>query len=472
MAILPSYRELHLNKNSNGYRPAGRDRVGLAARVVGSMLVEMVLSKNASLDALCDEAGGLAALRALPLHDRRLARAIAVTALRQRPVILAALNSLLDRPLPRKAEHLLATLQVAAAQILFMNVPQSAAVNLAVTAVSEDVRSRRFAPLANAVLRRLADDREALSMLVPAPRDSFNSFLSAQLASDHGRERLRAISEAIRIEPAIDLTIGGHVSAERRSVLMHELDAAVLPNETFRLRNKVDDLKLLPGYSEGEWWVQDAAASLPARMLGEVAGLKVADLCAAPGGKTAQLASAGALVTAVDKSARRMKRLRENLARLRLEAELVEADLLEWKPGPVFDAVILDAPCSATGTMRRHPEIAWNVEAEQVNALARLQHEMIMAASAMVKPGGTIVYVNCSILKREGEDLLAAIIRADCGLRHVRLSAGELAGADFAINGQGALRTLPGDRFGERAEELGMDGFFACRFETVGTNRV
>ncbi|MCB1450704.1 MAG: RsmB/NOP family class I SAM-dependent RNA methyltransferase [Nitratireductor sp.] len=458
-----------MKQNSNGYRPAGKERVGLVARVVAARLIEAVVSNNASFDSLCDEETGLAALRALPLHDRRLARAIAVTAIRQRAVIIAALKTLLDRPLPKKAEHLAATLHAAAAQILFMSVPESAAVNLAVTAVSEDARSRRFAPLTNAVLRRLCENREELSVLSPPARECLNPFLASQLASDHGRERLKAISEAIRLEPAIDLTIASHVTPERIAALAGEMDAAILPNGTFRLRNKTEDLRLLPGYAEGEWWVQDAAASLPVRMLGAVRGLKIADLCAAPGGKTAQLASAGARVTALDISARRMERLRENLARLRLEAELVQADLLEWQPGPVFDAVILDAPCTATGTMRRHPEIAWNVDAEQVSKLANLQREMIMAASRMVKPGGLLVYINCSILKQEGEDILAAINKADGELRHSRLVKGELAGADFAINGQGALRTLPGDRFGDSPEQLGMDGFFACRFEKTIT---
>ncbi|MEZ5871415.1 MAG: transcription antitermination factor NusB [Nitratireductor sp.] len=453
-----------MNAIKSGYRPSGKERAGLGARIVAARLIEQVVTRGASFDTLFDEDTGLAALKALPLHDRRLARAIAVTAIRQRAVISAALATLLDRPLPRKAEHLHSTLQAAAAQILFMNVPESAAVNLAVTAVSEDPRSRRFAPLANAVLRRISDDKVRLSQLLPAPRDCFTRFLADSLARDHGRERLRAISEAIRVEPTIDLTLASTVQDRRREQLRDGLDAVELPNGSFRLREKTDDIRKLPGFEEGEWWVQDAAASLPVKLLGKVEGMSIADLCAAPGGKTAQLASAGARVTALDISQRRLLRLGENLARLKLQAEIVTGDLLEWNPGAIFDAVILDAPCSATGTMRRHPEIAWNCEAEKLAKLVALQTDMIHAARRLVKPGGLLVYVNCSILKQEGEDLLAAISKAENGLTLSPLAKGEITGADFAINGQGALRTLPGDRFDETPESVGMDGFFACRF--------
>ena len=214
--------------------------------------------------------------------------------------------------------------------------------------------------------------------------------------------------------------------------------------------------------------MQDAAASLPARLLGDVGGLEVADLCAAPGGKTLQLAAAGARVTAVDISGARLERLKENLARTALGAEIVEADILEWRPGRQFDAVLLDAPCSANGTMRRHPDIIWNRTPGDVESLVDLQKRLLAAATGMVRPGGLLVYANCSILKAEGEDRLAAIKSELPQLQHLALTPDEFPVMREWINGQGALRTLPcdlpHDGFAGPAWQGGMDGFFACRF--------
>ena len=221
-------------------------------------------------------------------------------------------------------------------------------------------------------------------------------------------------------------------------------------------------VSLLPGYHEGIWWVQDAAAALPARLLGDVAGQSVADLCAAPGGKTAQLALAGANVTAVDRSANRLTRVRENLTRLGLAAELVTADATEWQAGP-FDAVLIDAPCSSTGTIRRHPDVAWLKHEADNTALVAVQRRLLDRAATLVKPGGRIVYCVCSLEPEEGEQQIAQLLARDATLRRVPLGDDEIPGTKPFINHDGDLRTLPSHWEDEDPRMAGLDGFFAAR---------
>lgn len=440
---------------------------GLAARQAAAAVVGRVVDDKRSLETLTDDTAGMAAYRALDPRDRSLARAIAVTALRHRGEIGRALARMLDRRPPQKARHLLHTLDVAAAQILFMDVPQSAAVDLAVTAISADQRTQRFSSMANAVLRRLAREKADLLALPSDAATVFPQWLAAELRRDHGRENADAVARAILCEPVIDITPSPLLSEVQVAALAASMDARILPTGSLRLASAAP-VRNLPGFAEGTWWVQDAASALPVRLLGDVAGRKVADLCAAPGGKTAQLAAMGANVTAVDISPDRLDRLGENLARLRLAAEIVAADILEWQPEDKFDAVLLDAPCSSTGTIRRHPDVMWTKSAEDVAALADLQMRLIRKAAGFVKPGGTLVYANCSMLKREGENLLAAILKSPEGLRHIPLVSGELGLPAEIVNGQGALRTLPlhmPAAEGADSSTGGMDGFFACRFE-------
>ena len=226
-------------------------------------------------------------------------------------------------------------------------------------------------------------------------------------------------------------------------------------------------ISLLPGFTEGAWWVQDAAAALPARLLGDVRGLSVADLCAAPGGKTAQLAHAGANVTAVDRSAARLARLRENLERLSLSAETIVADALEWQPessnaGP-FDAVLLDAPCSSTGTIRRHPDVPWlKVEAD-LAVLMSLQQRLLDRAVGLLKPGATLVYCVCSLEPEEGENQIAALLARDPRLARKPITADELFGHAEFVSADGDLRTLPLHLPDPDPRWSGLDGFYAAR---------
>jgi 16S rRNA (cytosine967-C5)-methyltransferase len=221
-------------------------------------------------------------------------------------------------------------------------------------------------------------------------------------------------------------------------------------------------ISLLPGYAEGAWWVQDAAASLPARLLGDVRGLAVADLCAAPGGKTAQLCAAGARVTAVDRSPTRLARVAENLARLSLEAETVGADVLEWQAGP-FDAVLLDAPCSSTGTIRRHPDVPWLKGEADIATLAAVQRRLLDRAVDLVKPGGRLIYGVCSLEPEEGEAQIADLLARDARLARRPVTAAEAAGRPEFVTADGDLRTLPPQLPDPDPRWGGLDGFYAAR---------
>ena len=457
--------------DSHGTGRADAARPGLAARRVAATVLAQVIDERTSLDALLDVAHGMAGFLTLDGRDRALVRAIVTTALRQRGPITRALARFLDRPLPRGARHLEHLLHVAAAQILYLDVADRAAIDLAVSEAN-DPRSRRFKGLVNAVLRRVSENADALRDPPPDPGD-VAPWLAKAWRSDFGRERMLRMIAAQRQEPPLDLTVAR--------------DGPLPPGErlatgTLRTRTRAP-VSQLPGYADGHWWVQDAAATLPAHLLGDVRGARVLDLCAAPGGKTMQLAARGARVTAVELVANRLERLRENLERTRLAATLVHADALEVTAdgrgalGGPFDAVLLDAPCSSTGTIRRHPDVAWTKTADDVTALAALQERLLVHALTLLRPGGTLVFANCSTLKREGEDLFARVReRSDVGVSPV--TPGELWGMNV-VTGQGTVRTLPhhavpladqavpladqGVSLAQGGESPGMDGFFCAR---------
>jgi 16S rRNA (cytosine967-C5)-methyltransferase len=223
---------------------------------------------------------------------------------------------------------------------------------------------------------------------------------------------------------------------------------------------------MLPGFTEGQWWVQDAAAALPVRLFGDVAGKTIADLCAAPGGKTAQLAQAGARVVAVDRSSNRMARLRDNLTRLSLEAETVVADAAEWQGGASagnFDGILIDAPCTSTGTIRRHPDIGWLRQEADIAPLALLQQRLLQRAVSLLKPGGTLVYCTCSLEPEEGEQAVTAFLAAEPSMRRAPVDAGEVAGLSEIVTADGDLRTLPCHLPREEPRLGGLDGFYAAR---------
>lgn len=435
-----------------------KQKPGLETRLVATLLLTRVMDDGRNLDALCDRQHGLARFLKLEARDQGLARAIAITAVRKHNQIEAVLKRVMQRPPPKRARFLIHSLHVAVTQILFLDAPDSAAVDLGVTAIGDDERTSRFRGMSNAVLRRIVREREEL--LAKTEQTSLlPKWMEKALRKDYGKEKAARISNYIAIEPMVDLTVKTNPQdwAEK-------LGGFVLPTGSIRLVNTTSVTEL-EGYENGDWWVQDAAAALPAQLIKAEKGAHVLELCAAPGGKTAQLAHKGYDVTAVDISKPRLGRLQQNLERLNLQATLVEADILEFEPAEKFDAILLDAPCSSTGTIRRHPDVLWTKSAEEITALAQLQYQLLEKAKEFLKPGGTFVFSNCSMLKEEGEDLLSKASRQFEDLILDPIKPGEINGLEDCINGQGALRTLPFHlQHPEHESYSGLDGFFACRF--------
>lgn len=430
---------------------------GVAARLAASAALHAVLAERRAVESVLDDPAG--PFEALEPRERALARAILGTALRRNGQITDALARFLEKPLPRKSGRLAAILAVAAAQILFMDVADHAAVSIAVEIAGDDHDARHFKGLANAVLRRLTEARESILAAQDAPSLNTPAWLLKSWTKAYGAATARAIATAHLQEPALDLTVRG--DAEDWAL---RLGGTLLPTGSVRLATR-PAVESLAGFEEGAWWVQDAAAALPARLFGDVAGRRLADLCAAPGGKTLQLAAAGANVTAIDISATRLERLAANLVRTGLSADLVTADLLSYQPDRLFDAVLLDAPCSATGTIRRHPDVALLKRKEDIAALVRLQRALLARAAMLLAPGGTLVYSTCSLESEEGEEQ-AAFAAANLPLQQQAILPDEFPGL-AAICRDGVLRSLPSDWPAEDARLGGLDGFFAARFVRI-----
>ena len=435
---------------------------GLAARKAAARLLAAVIDARTPLDGLTDHENGHPQYKALDLRDRGLVRAILVTALRYRMTISGLLARRLEKSLPPNATALSHILHVAAAQILFLDIPDSAAVDLAVTHAKSDPRTQRFSGLVNGVLRTLARAKETELTAALAATDEAPNWFSDRLKAAYGVDKTREILAAHRVEAPVDFWVKSDPE-----LWAEKLGGIVLPTGTVRVEKLSASVTELPGFADGAWWVQDAAASFPARLFGDVRGLRVADLCAAPGGKTAQLILAGAQVTAVDTSKNRLVRLTQNLERLGLSAEIVQADLTKYEPQELFDSVLLDAPCSSTGTVRRHPDVPWTKTAADVEKLADLQRKLLGRAVTLVKPGGRIVFSNCSLDPREGEDLYRSFLAQTAGVLDDPLKPGEIAGLDAFLTPEGTLRTTPADLDLGSPGISGLDGFFAARMRRV-----
>src|SRR6187397_943880 len=377
---------------------------GLAARRIAADILDGVLRRRIALDELLSGKNAHPGLTALADRDRALMRRLVATVLRRLGTLRFLLSRLLDRGAPADSQRTETALLLGAAQILWMDVPDHAAVDLSVRLAQADRRAARYVGLVNAVLRRVAQ-MGATVQAGDVSRDT-PDWLLKRWSKTYGRDTTRAVATAIGHEPALDITVKDNADswAER-------LRGRVLPTRTVRT-SAHGAISLLPGFSEGAWWVQDAAAALPANLFGDLRGARVADLCAAPGGKTAQLALAGAEVTAVDRSPARLSRLRENLSRLGLKADTIAVDALEWQAEP-FDAFLLDAPCSSTGTIRRHPDVPWLKSAADIAALTAMQHKLLDKAVELTKPGGTLIYCVCSLEPEEGERQVADLLARD-----------------------------------------------------------
>ena len=439
----------------SGARPKARaEAPGLTSRVAAARALHAILQHGHPLD----DAIGTREFGALPLRDRALAHMLVATVLRRLGTLRALIGECLDSGLPKDAPHVEIALLLGAAQILFLDVPDHAAVDLSVHLASSQ-RKGRYAGLANAVLRRIArDGRGRLSNLDPLLDTP--SWLLDRWQRTYGRNTASAIALAHRHEPPLDLSVKDDPSswAER-------LGGRVLPTGTVRLAAS-GPITALPGFAGGAWWVQDVAASLPARLLGDVSGRFIADLCAAPGGKTAQLAAAGARVVAVDRSATRLKRLNENLARLSLKVETVVADLAEWSADP-FDAVLLDAPCSATGTIRRRPDVPWRKRPEDIAALASIQEHLLDRAAALTRPGGLLVYATCSLEPEEGEHQIGSFLARHTGFARLPVAPDEVGGVFEFVSPAGDLRTLPCHLPDSDPRFAGCDGFYSARLQRL-----
>ncbi len=429
----------------------------MAARVAAARAVAEALTLARPLDERLAADLTLRA-SAVDARDPALARSIATVSLRRLGTIRKALARRLDKGMPKRGGMLEWTLIVAAAQILFFDAPDHAAVDLAVKAARAESASAPFAALANAVLRTIARERDSILADSDPLDDDTPAWLAARWRANYGEDLARAIAAANRCEPTLDLSVKSDPAGWAR-----RLGGLVLPTGSVRLDTH-KAIGELEGYADGEWWVQDAAAALPARLLRARAGMRVVDLCAAPGGKSAELAAAGAAVTTVDRSAERLKLLAANFERLRLHSELVVADALSFD-APPFDAALLDAPCTATGTIRRHPDVAWTKRHGDLAALVKLQTQLLDKAIALARAGGMIVYCVCSLEPEEGEAQIASLLRRNPDVRRSPIEPQEIGGLAECLTPSGDLRTLPCHLWGEDPRRSGLDGFFAARLQ-------
>ncbi len=432
-----------------------------SARSVTFDLLTAVLRQKLSLDQALSEHPGIGGLE---VRDRGFARSITATTLRRLGQIDALIDIALERPLPRKAQGAHDLLRLGLTQLLFLGTPPHAAVATTVD-LAQALGHGPHKSLINAILRRFSREGSDLVKNQDAARINTPNWLWQAWTAAYGEPTCRHIAEAHLTEAPLDITVKGNTLEDKKE-WAEKLDARLLPTGSLR-RDAGGMVNTLEGFDDGAWWVQDAAAALPVRLFGDVSDKHVIDLCAAPGGKTAQLAAAGARVTAVDRSEKRLLRVRENLDRLGLDADIVCADAGDWRPDKMADAMLVDAPCSSTGTIRRHPDVARLKAPEDVSKLSGVQDRLLAAAVDMVKPGGEIVYCSCSLQPEEGPDRITALLDAGAPVSRVAVQPGDIGGpgklTEDLISADGALRSLPS----HLEEGGGMDGFFAARLKRV-----
>ena len=429
---------------------------GLPARIAAAHIIADVAQGGHRLDECFSPRAAPPRLTGLSPRDVALARSIVTASLRRLGLIRKALSTLLETGLPKQAARLEFTLIAAAAQILYLDAADHAAVDLAVRATRLEPKTAGFAGLVNGVLRNLARRREEFLALGAGGEFDAPSWLFQRWRKAYGEQAARAIVAMQMQEPPLDLTVKSDADgwAER-------LGGVVLPTGSVRLTTHTP-IAELAGYDEGEWWVQDAAAALPARLVAAKPDERVLDMCAAPGGKTAQLAFAGAKVTALDRSAERLKLLAANLERLRLHADIAVADATGYL-APAFDAILIDAPCSATGTIRRNPDVAWTKKPGDIEALTALQAKMLDRAALLTAPDGRIVYCACSLEMEEGEAQIASFLRRNPDFRRAPIDPEAEGIPREFVTVEGDLRTLPHYLPNENPRLAGLDGFFAAR---------
>ncbi len=401
-----------------------------SARQAALDILSEVLRKRRPLDAALSRVEGLES------RDAGFSRAIASETLRRLGQLDALIRAFVPKPPPpHKAGPTLEILLAGACELLFLGVAPHAAVDGANRLAQADGKAVHFKPLVNAVLRRISREGAAAIAAQDAPRLDTPDWLWTRWVAAYGEGTARAVAGAHLVQAPL----------------------TVVRKDAPRF-DAVERVEALPDFSGGDVWVQDAAATLPAHLLGDVKGARVLDLCAAPGGKTAQLAAMGAEVTAVERDGARLERLKENMERLRLPATLLNEDVRDLRLAPA-PFVLLDAPCSATGTIRRHPELPWIKDASDVTLCASTAQELLDCAADLVAPGGVLVYAVCSLEPEEGTEQVADFLRRNEAFARAPLMAADVFGHAEFRDANGDLRTLPC----HLSELGGMDGFYAAR---------
>lgn len=393
--------------------------------------------------------------RRISKGERGFVRNLVTITLRRLGQIDRMIDHLTTKKLALPQQMVRHTLRLGVTQLLFMDVPSYAAIDKTVNLmdIRVDKNLKYLKNTVNAVLRNVDRDREELLKKYGNTRLNFPKWLLKKWDDQFGNKAVKDIIAACLTEPALDISLKPELDLEEWSM---KLGGKVGPTNNIRIE-KAGKISELPGYDDGTWWVQDAAARLPEMILGCSKGDKVLDLCAAPGGKTAQAASKGALVTAVDLSEGRIRRLQENMLRLDLKIDVVTSDVLKYNSISDFELILLDAPCSSTGTIRRHPELLQQKKINEIKEVAKVQSQMLDYISKEMKSGATLVYAVCSLEKEEGEDQIKALLERDPSLKRKEITADELPSLEQAILETGDVRTLP------HYIEGGMDGFFISR---------
>ncbi len=425
-------------------------KAGLSARIAALNLLNGVLAEHRPLSEMTDAGSDI--IKKMTGPERARAQSLTMAALRHLEPIDMLLDFYLKKEPPVRVRNIL---RLCATELLVDGISPHAAIDSAVNMTKTSRKTEFMSGLVNAIGRKL--NGEGREHWAEHPTQKLPHYLRNMMVADHGEATVAEI-EAAHVKPVpLDITLRCVADmAELQSLL----GAQAIGTDNLRLQ-KAGQVSALPGFEDGAWWVQDYAASLPAKCLTGIDGKKVLDLCAAPGGKTLQLAAAGGEVTAMDLSKYRLQRVHENLGRTKLHAKVVTADVLTWKPGMEYDAILLDAPCSATGTIRRHPDLPYLKDKEAIKSLVALQKEMLRRAFEWLKPDGQLVYSTCSLLKREGEEQIAQFLLENGQATLEPLDADVLGVPHDWLTPTGCLRTLPS----YWPENGGLDGFFIARLQ-------
>jgi 16S rRNA (cytosine967-C5)-methyltransferase len=457
----PSPKQRGRSDNRRG-GAGGQAKSGLEARYLALTILEAVIRDQKSLDAAIPEALTDERFAHLQPRDKAFARLLAMTVLRHHNNLQAVINTFLGKPLSPNAERIRIILLAGAAELTILKIAPHAAISTAVELTRLSAKTLHFDRLANAILRRVSEKGTELIEARDAVMN-FPEWMISGWQAAYGKETASRIAAASIAEAALDLSV-----KDDAVQWASRLDAIALPTGTLRRAagGRIEDLD---GYREGGWWVQDAAAALPARLLNAGPDDRVLDLCAAPGGKTAQLCATGAAVTAVDVSATRIERLRANLDRLGFDAISVASDATTWRSTERFDGILIDAPCTATGTIRRHPDILHLKRSGDIQRLNEMQDRLLKNAASLVNVGGTIVYCTCSLEPAECEQRIEAFLSGALSGKFKRrpITAAEIGNQAEWLTDVGDLRTFPFHLSQENPALSGIDGFYAARLERI-----